>query len=149
MYVFPLEKVLEYRKRKEEEQQLLLNKAHREKDEAEENLVKLQGDLSRTQEEALAQQRKRIDVQRALLAGEYSMHLSTQIKEQIKTVDHMDSRLREQVRLTEKAMQERKVMDTLREKGHWRYQQEMRQKEQEQNDEMARFMHLYHVKPSK
>lgn len=148
MYVFPLQKVLDYRKRKEEEEQLRLNKAYRDRYVAEEDLVKLQDNLSTTQRKTLAEQQDKIDVPWALLSGEYSMHLALQIQEQKQTLDHMDNRLREQVRVTEKTMQERKVMDTLRDKGQWRHQQELKLEEQRETDEMARFMHLYHVKPS-
>ncbi|EEG76525.1 flagellar export protein FliJ [Dethiobacter alkaliphilus] len=148
MYVFPLQKVLDYRKRKEEEEQLRLNQAFRERDTAKENLVTLQEDLAGMQAKAAAEQTKKINVPQALMAGEYSLHLAHRIKEQKQAVEQLDSRLQEQVQLTEKAMQERKVMDSLRDKGQWRYQQETKLEEQRQNDEMARFMHLYHVKPS-
>lgn len=144
MYQFPLQKVLDYRKTKEEEEQRALGVAVREKEVAEAELTVLQEDLSRMQDEVLQCQVRQVDIQRTLVASDYTTFLSSRVKEREQTLSRLEERLHEQLRMTEKAMQDRKVMDTLRDKGERFFQHELNQAEQRENDELARFVYQWH-----
>ena len=144
MYQFPLQKVLDYRKNKEDEAQRHLSKAVLETEVVKTELTKLHDDLGKVQEEFSQCQSAQIDIQHALLACDYTNLLGTRIKEREDSLSRLEARLQEQIRLTEKAMQDRKVMDTLRDKGQLQYQHEQNQVDQRQNDEMARFMYQWH-----
>ncbi|MBS3898528.1 MAG: flagellar export protein FliJ [Dethiobacter sp.] len=140
MYSFPLQKVLDYRKNREDEEQRRLSQAAREAEDARAALVSLRDDLFKLQEDVLLCQSGQIDVQRALLTCDYTVLLAGRIKEGEQTAARSEDRLREQLLLTEKSWQERKVMDTLREKGEARFLYRLNQAEQRENDEMARFI---------
>ncbi|MDW7651567.1 MAG: flagellar export protein FliJ [Bacillota bacterium] len=142
MYVFKLQKVLDYRKRKEDEEQLRLSQAHLDTEAAKNRLALLKEDLQTMQKNFALCQSSRVDIPSAVLACDYTAHLAARIRESEKAVAELESKLRSQVSLTEKAMQERKVMDTLRDNGCERYRYEVHQAEQRHNDEMAQFMYL-------
>jgi flagellar export protein FliJ len=78
----------------------------------------------------------------ALLAADFLNSLSSRLTEQQHQVEQCEKQLAEQVRLAEKALQERKVMDTLREKDFTRYRLETEALEQRLTDEAAKFTYL-------
>ena len=140
MYRFPLQKVLDYRKNREDEEQRRLSQAAKEAEAARAALVSLQDDLHSLQEETLLCQSGQIDVQRAQLTCDYTVLLASRIKEGELTAVRTEARLRGQLLVTEKSWQERKVMDKLREKGETRFLHQLNQAEQRENDEIARFI---------
>ncbi|MBT9144046.1 MAG: hypothetical protein DDT29_02460 [Dehalococcoidia bacterium] len=141
MYSFPLQKVLDYRKNREEEEQRRLSQATREAEASRAALVRLQDDLFRLQEDVLLCQSGQIDMQRALVTCDYNVLLAGRIKEGEQVAARSEARLHEQLLLTEKCWQERKVMDTLREKGETRFLYQLSRAEQRENDEMASFIY--------
>jgi len=144
VFTFPLQKVLDYRKNREDEEQRRLSQVAREAEVARAALVGLQQDLLSLQEETLLCQSGQIDVQRALLTCDYTTLLANRIKEGELVAATSEDRLREQLLLTEKSWQERKVMDKLREKGETRFLHRLNQVEQRENDEIARFICRQH-----
>jgi flagellar export protein FliJ len=142
LYIFGLQKVLDYRKTREEEEQRRLHQAFLETDAAKEQLARLKEDLHKMHENFALVQSSRVDIPNAVLACDYVAHLAGCIREREQAVAQLEDKLRTQVSQTEKAMQERKVMDTLRDNGQVRYQHEAALEEQRHNDEMARFMYL-------
>ncbi|MBS3886860.1 MAG: flagellar FliJ family protein [Dethiobacter sp.] len=144
MYSFPLQKVLDYRKNREDEEQRRLSQAAREAEAARATLVSLQDDLSRLQEDVLLSHSGQIDVQHARLTCDYTVLLAGRVKEGEQLAARSEARLREQLLLTEKSWQERKVMDKLRERGEMRFLRRLNQIEQRENDEIARIVCRQH-----
>lgn len=142
MYIFGLQKVLDYRKTREEEEQRRLHQAFLETDAAKEQLARLKEDLHKMHENVALVQSSRVDIPNAVLACDYVAHLAECIRMREQAVAQLENKLRTQVSQTEKALQERKVMDTLRDNGLARYQHEAALEEQRHNDEMARFIYL-------
>lgn len=141
MYSFPLQKVLDYRKSREDEEQRRLSLAAREAEAAKAALAGLQADLFKLQDDVLLCRSGQIDVQHALFSCDYAALLAERIKAGEELAVRSEERLREQMLLTEKSWQERKVMDSLREKGEIRFSYSLNQAEQRENDEMARFIY--------
>lgn len=141
VYSFPLQKVLDYRKNREDEEQRRLGQITREAEAAGAAVAVLRDDLLRLQEDVVSCQSRQIDVQRALLDCDYTKLLSNRIKEGERLAAEVEARLRQQLLLTEKSWQERKVLDKLREKGETRFSREINQAEQRQTDEIAGFMY--------
>lgn len=141
MYSFPLQKVLDYRIRLEEKEQLALACLHSEKEAFVKELDKLREHLRAVMEEQ-SFDRQQVDISGMILACDYIGYLANQVKAGEEGLVLLDERLRDQTKLTEKAMQDRKVMDTLREKGLSRHQKEEQAAEQKVNDEIASFTYL-------
>jgi flagellar FliJ protein len=142
MYRFPLQKVLAYRQLKEEEAQARLAQVQREAEtarqayrEAENAFLAGQADYSRRQSQQLR-------LSEALQASEYLALLAERLQACEAELMKQEERLQQQIAETEKAMQERKVMDKLREKDYARYQYRQAQAEQRQTDEIARNVFL-------
>lgn len=141
-YMFHLQKVLDYRVRVEDEQNRLLGAALQEVEQAKAELARLVDHLERLQADYSSRQREQVDVQGAMLACDYVTYLSARIREQWRVVEECEHRLAEQAKLAEKAMRDRKVMDTLRDKDFSRHQHELNLAEQRLTDEVARFVYL-------
>ncbi len=141
-YVFSLQKVLNYRLKAEEDQQRSLAGAFRDVENARNEKERLLLCMNKVQDNYSASQSKQMDVPEALLSCDYIAYLVRCVKEQEETVALCEQRLAEQLRLTEKAMQERKTMDVLKEKDYLRYKYDLNREEQALNDEMARFTYL-------
>ena len=77
-----------------------------------------------------------------LQASEYLALLAERLQACEAELMKQEERLQQQIAETEKAMQERKVMDKLREKDYARYQYRQAQAEQRQTDEIARNVFL-------
>lgn len=142
MFVFPLQKVLEYRKKVEEEEQRRLAAAYQETDAARAELGALRDVLSTLQESYSSCQENSINIPQVMQACAYAALLTARVKDGEDALQRLEEQLNTQVRLTEKAMQERKVMDTLRDKGLARYRHEVNTAEQRETDEMARTVFL-------
>jgi len=142
-YKFRLQKVLDWRLRLEEEQNCRLGQAYREAAEAKGELGRLKEYLGQLQADYSLRQLSQVDVPGALLAADYLTCLFSRVREQQQAVAQCEQRLAEQLRLAEKALQERKVMDTLREKEVARCRREAEAVEQRLTDEAARFVYLY------
>lgn len=141
MYSFPLQKVLDYRIRLEEKEQLALARLHGEKEALVKELDKLREHLRAVLEEQSCD-RQQVDISGMILACDYIGYLANQVKAGEEGLFLLEERLRDQTKLTEKAMQDRKVMDTLREKGLFRHQKEEQAAEQKVNDEIAKYTYL-------
>lgn len=98
--------------------------------------------LDKVQDDYSTRQSEQMDVPKVMLSCDYIAYLANCVKEQEKTVALCEQRLAEQLRLTEKAMQDRKTMDVLREKDFLKHRHELNLAEQRFNDEMARFAFL-------
>jgi len=142
-YKFRLQKVLDWRLRLEEEQNCRLGQAYREVAEAKGELGRLQEYLGQLQADYSLRQLSQVDVPGALLAADYLTRLFSRVREQQQVVEQCEQRLAEQLRLAEKALQDRKVMDTLREKEVARRRREAEAVEQRLTDEAARVVYLY------
>lgn len=141
-YTFRLQKVLDWRLQLEEEQNRRLGHAYRETAAAKGELDRLKEYLDKLQGEYSSCQAEQVDVPGALLAADFLSCLSSRLTEQRQLVEQCEKLLAEQVRLAEKALQERKVMDTLREKDFTRYRLEAEALEQRLTDEAAKFAYL-------
>ncbi len=141
-YKFRLQKVLDWRLQLEEEQNRRLGHAYRESAAAKGELDRMKEYLDKLQTEYSSCQSERVDVPGALLAADFLDCLSSRLTEQRQLVEQCEKRLTEQVRMAEKALQERKVMDTLREKDFNRYRLETEALEQRLTDEAARYVYL-------
>ncbi|NLM52722.1 MAG: flagellar export protein FliJ [Firmicutes bacterium] len=141
MYQFPLQKVLEYRQHLEEKEQLRLAQVQLQTQQARLNVVKAKEVLSQGQE-AYSRCQVQLDVSEALLASEYVIYLEKRLQAYQEALAKQEKRLQQQIKVTEKAMQERKIMDKLREKDFQRYQQEQAKIEQRHMDEAARNVFL-------
>lgn len=141
MYQFPLQKVLEYRQHLEEKEQLRLAQVQQQALQARQNVVKAKEVLLQGQEE-YSRCQVRLDVSEALLASEYVIYLEKRLQAYQEELERQEQRLQQQIKVTEKAMQDRKIMDKLREKDFQRYQQEQAKIEQRHMDEAARNVYL-------
>lgn len=141
-YVFSLQKVLDYRIKAEEDQQRNLARAFHDVKSARMERERLASYLEKVQDDYSTRQSEQMDVSKVLLSCDYVSYLAECLKEQEKTVAFCEQQLAEQLRLTEKAMQDRKTMDVLREKDFSKHHHELNLVEQRFNDEMARFAFL-------
>lgn len=141
-YKFRLQRVLDWRLQLEEEQNRRLGHAYRETAEAKGELDRLKAYLDKLQAEYSSCQSKQVDVSGALLAADFLDNLSSRLTEQRSLVEQCEQRLAEQIRLAERAQQERKAMDSLREKDFMRYRREAEALEQRLTDEAARYAYL-------
>lgn len=141
-YKFRLQKVLDWRLQLEEEQNRRLGHAYRETAAAKGELDRLRDYLDKLQEEYSSCQSEQVDVPGAILTADFLNCLSCRLMEQQQLVEQCERRLAEQMQLAEKALQERKVMDTLREKDFTRCRQEAEALEQRLTDEAARFVFM-------
>ncbi|MBS4032702.1 MAG: flagellar export protein FliJ [Clostridiales bacterium] len=141
-YAFSLQKVLDYRIKAEEEQQRNLAKAFHDVESARREQERLTSYMDKVQDEYSTRQSEQMDVPKVLLSCDYVAYLANCVKEQEKMVALCEQQLAEQLRLTEKAMQDRKTMDVLREKDFLKHRHELNLAEQRFNDEMARFAFL-------
>jgi flagellar FliJ protein len=147
-YKFRLQRVLDWRLQLEEEQNRRLGHAYRETAEAKGELDRLKTYLDKLQAEYSSCQSEQVDVSGALLAADFLDSLSSRLTEQRSLVEQCETRLAEQMRLAEKAQQERKAMDSLREKDFIRYRREAEALEQRLTDEAARYAYLAGIQRS-
>ncbi|NLP37831.1 MAG: flagellar export protein FliJ [Firmicutes bacterium] len=141
MYQFPLQKVLEYRQHLEEKEHTRLAQVQRQTQEARLNVVKAKEVLLQGQQD-YSQRQVQLNVTEALLASEYVIYLEKRLQDYQEELDKQEKRLQQQIKVAEKAMQERKIMDKLREKDYRRYQEHQAKIEQRQIDEAARNVFL-------
>jgi flagellar FliJ protein len=141
-YAFSLQKVLDYRIKAEEDQQRSLARAFHDVGSARMEQERLALCMHKVQDDYSTRQSEQMDVAKVLLSCDYIAYLANCVKEQEKMVALCEQRLAEQLRLTEKAMQNRKTMDVLREKDLLKHRHELNLAEQRFNDEMARFAFL-------
>ncbi|NLN06532.1 MAG: flagellar export protein FliJ [Firmicutes bacterium] len=142
MYTFSLQKVLDYRKKQEELAQRRLAGALRERDQARLVVEQVQDALSRCQEEYTGLQSPELDLPRLLMASELAGVLTDRLKHSRQELKEKEACLRQEQRRTEKAMQDRKILDKLREKAEREYLKQEERKEQQRMDELARTVFL-------
>ncbi|HHX74340.1 MAG TPA: flagellar export protein FliJ [Firmicutes bacterium] len=142
MYTFSLQKVLEYRKKQEELAQLRLAGALKERDHARQVMEQVQDALSRCQEEYTGLQAPEVDLPRLLMASELAGVLADRLSHSRQELQEKEAGLRREQHRTEKAMQDRKIIDRLREKAEQQYLQQEQRKEQRQLDELAQTVFL-------
>ena len=141
-YKYNLQKVLDYRLKSEDEEHRRLAGLFQEVDEARAQLNFFREELAYFQTEYSSGQKEQVNVLATMLASNYITFMNDRIKEQEQLLEKCEGRLKEQIHLTEKAMKERKTMDTLRDKDYARYRNELRVSEQRQNDEIACLSHI-------
>lgn len=141
-YKFRLQRVLDWRLQLEEEQNRRMGSAYRETAEAKGEMDRLMAYLDKLQAEYSSCQSEQVDVPGALLTADFLDSLSFRLTEQRLLVEQCEKRLAEQVRQAEKTRQERKAMDSLREKDFIRYRREAEALEQRLTDEAARYVYL-------
>lgn len=142
MYRFPLQKVLDYRKKKEELAQQKLAVALQEREQARFVLQKTEEEFTDCQRVYTDIQSTQTDLARLMQAADYTGLLAKQLKARQEELLAREIRLLEEKRQTEQAMQSRKIIDKLRQKDYSRYLQEMNKAEQKQLDEIARLLFL-------
>jgi len=128
----------------EDEQNRRLGYVYRKVTEARGELDSMKECIDQLQDDYSLCQSEQVDVPGALLAADYLQCMSSRVREQQQVVTRCEQRLSEQMRLAEKALQDRKVMDKLREKDAARYRYEEYVTEQRLTDEAARFVYLHH-----
>jgi len=148
-YMFHLQKVLDYRVKAEEEQNRRLAHTFREMELTKQELARLKTILQNLHEEYSSRQTDNVDIPGAMLACDYVSYLSDLVKRQEQALLQCEERLAEQIRLAEKAMKERKAMDTLRDRDLTRYRQEVNVAEQRLADEIARMNFLRQQLPNR
>ena len=142
MYRFPLQKVLDYRKKKEELAQQKLAVALQEREQARFVLQKTEEEFTDCQRVYTDIQSTQTDLARLMQAADYTGLLAKQLEARQEELLAREIRLLEETRQTEQAMQSRKIIDKLRQKDYSRYLQEMNKAEQKQLDEIARLLFL-------
>ena len=142
MYRFSLQKVLDYRKKKEELAQQKLAVALQEREQARFELQKTEEEITDCQRVYTDIQSTQTDLARLMQAADYTGLLAKQLKARQEELLAREIRLLEEKRQTEQAMQSRKIIDKLRQKDYSRYLQEMNKAEQKQLDEIARLLFL-------
>ncbi|HHU29415.1 MAG TPA: flagellar export protein FliJ [Firmicutes bacterium] len=142
MYRFPLQKVLDYRKKKEELAQQKLAVALQEREQARFVLQKTEEEFTDCQRVYTDIQSTQTDLARLMQAADYTGLLAKQLEARQEELLAREIRLLEEKRQTEQAMQSRKIIDKLRQKDYSRYLQEMNKAEQKQLDEIARLLFL-------
>lgn len=142
MYRFSLQKVLDYRKKKEELAQQKLAVALQEREQARFVLQKTEEEFTDCQRVYTDIQSTQTDLARLMQAADYTGLLAKQLKARQEELLAREIRLLEEKRQTEQAMQSRKIIDKLRQKDYSRYLQEMNKAEQKQLDEIARLLFL-------
>lgn len=137
-YQFRLQPVLRHRERVEEQKQVELADAQRARQSEEEKLAALQGQEARAVE-LLEQQGMvgRLDVEFVKQGLSYLQTLAGDIDTQEEAVTEAQEQAEERRQETVRAMQDRKVLEKLRERGRQRWQQEVNREESRFLDELA------------
>lgn len=136
-YKFKLEKVLEYRKDKENLAKQELANQQKKLKKAEERLSYLQYEYKEMAYYRGNEPGKELDLEGLKILNDYLSYLDLEIKGQRKVVYKLAEEVKNQQNNVKNAMQDRKTLETLKEKGYQDFLEEVKTQEKNLIDELG------------